>query len=100
MSKLVEELRGACGMAGSFMTDVQEVDLYKRAADEIERLVVQCHGLADAALNNGQQLLVFERALDRIVELEASEAGEPLDDAIAIAKKALEPLPPMHFDKA
>ncbi len=60
-----------------------------RAIEEIELLKKQCKGLALAALNNGQGLLLYESALKRIKDLSDSEDGEPLDDAIRIAEQAL-----------
>jgi hypothetical protein len=56
---------------------------------EIERLQKQCEGLANAAMNNGQSLMIYERALTQIKELSDSEDGDPLDDAIRIAERAL-----------
>ena len=42
--------------------------LYTRAADRIEALVKQCEGLAQAAMNNGQALILAEARLAKAVE--------------------------------
>lgn len=54
---------------------------------EIRRLEKQCRGLADAAANNGRDLLSFERAL---VDISKSKNG---GEAIQIAEDALKPRP-------
>jgi len=88
------------------MTDIVErlrhdgASLAIEAADEIERLQKQCTGMANAALNNGQGLILYERALIQIKELAASEADEPLDEAIKIATDALGfTSPELQFDE-
>lgn len=74
-------------------------DIAKLAA-EVERLQKQCTGMANAALSNGQGLILYERALIKIKELAASEADEPLDEAIKIATDALGfTSPELQFDE-
>lgn len=67
--------------------------LHMEAADRIEALVKQCEGLAQAAMNNGQALILAE---DRIKGLEA--AGR----AYRVATRHLKPCPETsaNFDAA
>jgi hypothetical protein len=85
MTDIVERLRASL----SYDTPARYPEMVTEAADEIERLREQCRGMANAALNNGQGLLIYERALEQIKALSYSEDGEPLDDAIQIAETAL-----------
>lgn len=61
----------------------------ERMRSEVARLEKQCVALANAAMKNGQGLMIYEKALERIKDLADSEAGEPLDEAIQIATDAL-----------
>jgi hypothetical protein len=48
------------------------------AADEIERLQEQCRGLAQSAMNNGQDLLLKEAEIERLrALLQDSDAPLP-----------------------
>lgn len=43
-----------------------EGEIMNRAADRIEALVKQCEGLAQAAMNNGQALILAEARAERL----------------------------------
>lgn len=62
----------------------------KKETDEAGRLLA-AHLLPTEIFNVllVDRCKVYETALKKIIELEASEAGEPLDDAIDWAKAAL-----------
>jgi hypothetical protein len=66
--------------------------LSKRASTRssaVEECARQCDELAEVAMGNGQQIMLYERALERIAELAFSEDAEPFDEAIDIANAAL-----------
>lgn len=81
--ELITRLRSACFLA--FDDGTNDYGTAPDAADRIEALVKQCEGLAQAAMNNGQALILAEA---RIRELEARPASAVRDDAMDEAEVA------------
>lgn len=63
--EIVERLRSYARNCGGPPEDY----LTWQAADEIERLTKQCEGLAQAAMNNGQDLLLQEAEIERLRDM-------------------------------